>query len=65
MIWNSESVLTQICPNTTKVVLNIRSQPDTNKPPVVKVPAGVRLSYNDFTNDGEIVNGNSKGFFYQ
>lgn len=48
---------------TTKVTLNIRSQPDTNKPPVVKVPSGIRLSYDGFTNNGEKVNGNSKWFF--
>ena len=47
----------------TKVSLNIRSEPNTNKPPVARVSAGVRLSYDGFTNNGEIVNGNSKWFF--
>lgn len=47
----------------TKVSLNIRSQPNTNKIPIAKVQEGVRLSYDGFTNDGEKVNGNSKWFF--
>ena len=47
----------------TKVTLNIRSQPDTSKAPIAKVPAGVRLSYDGFTNDGQKVNGNGTWFF--
>jgi N-acetylmuramoyl-L-alanine amidase len=50
---------------TTKVLLNIRSQPDTSRPPVARVPAGIQLSYDGFTNNGEKVNGNSKWFFTQ
>jgi hypothetical protein len=48
---------------TTKTSLNIRSQPNTIKPPIAKVPSGIRLSYDGFTNAGEKVNGNSKWFF--
>lgn len=50
---------------TTKVLLNVRSQPDTSKSPVAKVPPGVQLSYDGFTENGEKVNGNSKWFFTQ
>jgi len=48
---------------TTKVVLNIRSQPDLLTAPVARVGAGVQLSFDGFTNNGEAVNGNSKWFF--
>jgi N-acetylmuramoyl-L-alanine amidase len=48
---------------TTKVVLNIRSQPNTLTAPITRVAAGVQLSFDGFTNNGETVNGNSKWFF--
>lgn len=48
---------------TTKVLLNIRSQPNTLSAPVTRVAAGVELSFDGFTNNGETVNGNSKWFF--
>lgn len=48
---------------TTKVLLNIRKQPNTGVAPVAKVAAAVQLSYDGFTNNGEKINGNSKWFF--
>lgn len=48
---------------TTTVLLNIRSQPDTQRTPVAKVPPGITLSFDGFTNQGEPVSGNSKWFF--
>lgn len=48
---------------TTKVLLNIRTQPNTGTAPFTKVTAGVQLSYDGFTNDGEKISGNSKWYF--
>jgi N-acetylmuramoyl-L-alanine amidase len=48
---------------TTKVLLNIRTQPNTGTAPFTKVAAGVQLSYDGFTNNGEKINSNSKWFF--
>jgi len=48
---------------TTKVLLNIRTQPNTGVAPFTRVAAGVQLSYDGFTNNGETINGNSKWFF--
>lgn len=48
---------------TTKVLLNIRTQPDTSKAPLTKIAAGVQLSYDGFTNNGENINGNARWFF--
>lgn len=48
---------------TTKVLLNIRTQPNTGTAPFTKVPTGVQLSYDGFTNNGEEVNGISKWYF--
>ncbi len=48
---------------TTTVLLNIRKQPDTRIAPVAKVPVGIQLYIDGFTNQGEAVNGNSKWFF--
>lgn len=47
----------------TKVSLNIRNQPNTNLPPFTKVPPGVQLYYDGYTDQGEKINGNGKWFF--
>lgn len=48
---------------TTKTLLNIRTQPNTAIAPLNKVSAGIQLSFDGFTNEGEKINGNSKWFF--
>lgn len=48
---------------TTKVLLNIRTEPNTTKAPFAKVASGIQLSYDGFTNDGERISNNSKWFF--
>ena len=48
---------------TTKVLLNIRTQPNTSTAPFTRIAAGVQLSYDGFASNGEKVNGNSKWFF--
>ena len=48
---------------TTKVLLNIRTQPNTNTAPFTTVKSGVQLYYDGFTNNGEKISGNSKWFF--
>ncbi len=55
--------ITQAGKATTKVLLNIRKQPNTGTAPLTKVVANVQLSYDGFTNDGEKINGNSKWFY--
>ncbi len=48
---------------TTKVTLNIRTQPNTRLAPLTKVVAGLQLSFDGFVNDGETIEGNSKWLF--
>lgn len=48
---------------TTNTLLNIRTEPNTNKAPFTKVAAGVTLSYDGYTDDGENVKNNKKWFF--
>lgn len=55
--------ITQPGKATTRVLLNIRRQPNTANGAFTRVSAGVQLSYDGFTNNGEKVNGNSKWFY--
>ena len=48
---------------TTQTRINLRSQPDTTKPPVNTIAPNVQLAYDGFTNDGGKINGNGKWYY--